>query len=123
MSEHCTVQFVGPAERELQKLARRDPRRLLSIQALVRQVEEQGWKLSTNSEAIKVLRRPTCIAEMRSMGRGGYRLFLFWHDEGELRTLWVCRVLPKSDVVGKRRLSDVCDSVEAIRRRFLQEGG
>ena len=121
----------GPAllqlnDTDLYRMGVTDPARrgtlLLAIETLVERVEEQGWKLSTNAEAIKVLRSRTCVGEMREMGRGGHRLFFFWSDEGDVRTLRVCRVLAKKDVVGTRRLNAVCDAVEARRTRFLQEG-
>jgi plasmid stabilization system protein ParE len=122
MGEHCVVRFTRAATKDLAQLGRRDARHLLAIETLVERVEEQGWKLSTNAEAIKVLRSRTCVGEMREMGRGGHRLFFFWSDEGDVRTLQVCRVLAKKDVVGTRRLNAVCDAVEARRTRFLQEG-
>jgi hypothetical protein len=121
MSDHCIVCFTRGGEKQMRELAKKDPRRALIIAALIAQVEENGWKLSTNSEAIKVLRNSTCIGEIRDVGSGGYRLFLFWHDTAAARELWVCRVLPKQDVVGRRRLNEVCDAVEKVRERFLRE--
>lgn len=121
MSEHCVVRFTDPAESVLGKLYR-DHERLASIQSAAARIEEQGWKLSTNSQAIKVLRNHACIGEIRVLGRGGYRLFFFWHDEGDVRTLWVCHLLPKKDVTSKRRLNQICDSVEDCRERFYREG-
>ncbi|HEX2210856.1 MAG TPA: hypothetical protein VHG93_24445 [Longimicrobium sp.] len=91
--------------------------------ALLDQVEENGWKLSTKTQVIKVLRNETCVGEIRDVGSGGYRLFMFWHDVEETREPWICRVLPKRDVVGKRRLNEICDAVEELRRRFLEENG
>jgi hypothetical protein len=88
---------------------------------LLAQVEENGWTLSIHAALIKVLRSETCVGEIRDVGSGGYRLLLFWHDVGDIRELWICRVLPKRDVEGKRRLSDLCDAVEELRRRFLEE--
>ncbi|HEX8694372.1 MAG TPA: hypothetical protein VF746_18265 [Longimicrobium sp.] len=121
MSEHCEVRFTQAAEKELNSVAARDPKRALIIRALVAQVEENGWKLSTKSEVIKVLRNQTCVAEIRDLGSGGYRLFLFWYERERVRELWVCRVLPKQDVVGRKRISKICDAVEKVRERFLKE--
>ena len=121
MSEHCEVRFTGAAAKEMLRIAKKDPGRAVILRDLLAQVEENGWKLSTNSEAIKVLRSDTCIGEIRDVGSGGYRLFMFWHDTALVRELWICRVLPKRDVEGKRRLNDICDAVEALRRRFLEE--
>ena len=121
MSDSCEVRFSSAAEREMRDVAKRDPERAVIIGALIEQIEENGWKLSTNSEAIKVLRSRTCIGEIRDIGSGGYRLFFFWHDTETARDLWVCRVVPKRDVTGKRRLNDVCDAVEKHRTRFLNE--
>jgi hypothetical protein len=84
---------------------------------------ENGWFLSLRSELVKVFHNQMCQGEIRVLGSGGYRLFFFWHDTPAVREIWVCRVLPKSSVTGKRRLNDVCDAVEAMRKRFYQEGG
>jgi mRNA-degrading endonuclease RelE of RelBE toxin-antitoxin system len=123
MSEHCEVRFAKSAAKEMLALAKRDPKRAVILRDLLAQIEENGWKLSTNSAVIKVLRSQTCIGEIRDVGSGGYRLFMFWHDTPETRELWICRILPKKDVEGKRRLSDICDAVEELRERFLEENG
>lgn len=62
-----------------------------------------------------------CVAEIRDLGSGGYRLFLFWYDRDRVRELWVCRVLPKQDVTGRRRVNEICNAVERVRERFLKE--
>ena len=121
MSDHCEVKFTDTAAKEMTDVARKDSKRATILRALLAQIEENGWKLSTHAAVIKVLRSATCIGEIRDVGSGGYRLFMFWHDTALARELWVCRVLPKRDVQGKRRLNDICDSVEALRRRFLEE--
>jgi hypothetical protein len=121
MGEHCEVRFTRAAIREMLGITKKDPRRAAILRALLAQVEENGWKLSTTSSVIKVLRRHTCVGEIRDLGSGGYRLFMFWHDTAEVRELWICRILPKRDVEGTRRLNDVCDSIEELRRRFLEE--
>lgn len=84
-------------------------------------MEENGWTLSIHSEVIKVLREQTRVAEIRDVGSGGYRLFMFWHDVEDVRELWIFRVLPKREVESKRRLSEICDAVEKLRGRFLDE--
>lgn len=121
MSENCKVYFTSAAKKEWDKVASVDPERFAILEALIDQVEENGWKLSTNSDVIKVLRAKEKVAEIRDYGSGGYRLFMFWHDAGTARELWVCRILPKRDVTGRRRLNDVCDAVEKVRARFLKE--
>lgn len=121
MSEHCEVRFTGAAIKEMRDVAKKDPRRAAILRDILAQVEENGWKLSTNSQVIKVLRSQTCVGEIRDVGRGGYRMFMFWHDTAAVRELWICRVLPKGDVEGRRRLNNVCDAVEELRRRFLEE--
>jgi hypothetical protein len=121
MNDHCEVRFTKAAAKELRDIAGKDPKRAAILNALIAQVEENGWKLSTNSEAIKVLREATCAGELRDVGSGGYRLFMFWNDTDEVREIWICRVLPKRVLEGRRRLSDLCDSVEELRRRFLEE--
>lgn len=123
MSEHCEIRFTRAAAKEMLGIAKKDPRRAAILRVLLAQIEENGWKLSTNAEAIKVLRSETCIAEIRDVGSGGYRLFLFWHDMEHARELWICRILPKRDVEGRRRLNDICDAVEELRRRFIEEDG
>jgi hypothetical protein len=82
---------------------------------------ELGREGSTNTRAIKVLRNDMCVGEIRDVGSGGYRLFMFWHDTADTRELWICRILPKRDVEGTRRLNEICNSVEELRRRFLEE--
>lgn len=121
MSDTCEVRFSPAAEREFRRLAKQDPERAVTLAGLIEQVEENGWKLSTRSEAIKVLRNKTCIGEIRDVGSGGYRLFFFWDDTPITRDLWVCRIIPKRDVQGRRRLNDVCDAVEEQRKRFLND--
>jgi hypothetical protein len=121
MAEDCEVRFTTAAVRQLAGIAKKDPRRAAVIHDLLAKIEENGWMLSTRSRAIKVLRSQTCVGEIRDVGSGGYRLFMFWHDVAEVRELWICRILPKRDVEGSRRLNDVCDAVEEIRRRFLME--
>jgi hypothetical protein len=121
MSEHCEVRFTAAAAREMRAVAKKDPKRAAILHELIAQVEENGWKLSTNSEVIKTLRTDTCIGEIRDVGSGGYRLFVFWYDRADVREIWICRVLPKRDVESKRRLSGICDAVEALRIRYLRE--
>lgn len=121
MSEHLKIEFTRAARREAEKIGRSDPERLAAMQALLVEVEENGWVLALRSEAIKVLRSRTCIGEIRLTGSGGYRLFFFWHDTEDARELWVSRILPKRDVASHRRLSDVLDAVEQVRKRFLED--
>ncbi len=121
MDDHCEVLFTAAAAREMSGIAKRDPRRAAILRDLIAQVEENGWTLSIHSEVIKILREQTCVGEIRDVGSGGYRLFLFWHDTQEARELWICRVLPKRDVESKRRLSEICETVERLRRRFLDQ--
>jgi mRNA-degrading endonuclease RelE of RelBE toxin-antitoxin system len=121
MNDHCEVLFTPAAAREMNSIAKKDPRRAVILRELIAQVEENGWILSLHSEVIKVLREQTCVGEIRDVGSGGYRLFMFWHDTEEARQLWICRIVPKRDVESKRRLSEICDAVEKLRRRFLDE--
>lgn len=122
MNEHVEVYLTDAAKRELKRLGKRDPARVQILNSVIEQIEENGWHLSVKAELIKVLRNKTCIGELRDVGSGGYRLFMFWHDASSgVREVWVCRVLPKSDVVGKARLNDVCDAVEKVRDRFYDE--
>lgn len=122
MSEHCGIRFTKAAAKEMRDVAKKDGQRAAILYDLLAQVEENGWKLSVTSQVIKVLRSESCVGEIRDVGSGGYRLFLFWHDNEGVRDLWICRVLPKRAVEGKRRLNDICDAVEQIRGRFLKEG-
>jgi hypothetical protein len=121
MSEDCEVQFTTAATRELAGIAKKNPKRAAIMYDLLARIEENGWTLSIHSRLIKVLRSQTCVGEIRDIGSGGYRLFMFWHDAEDIRELWICRILPKRDVEGTRRMNDVCDAVEEIRRRFLME--
>lgn len=121
MNDHCEVRFTPAAAREATGIAKKDPRRAAILRELIAQVEEDGWKLSIHAEVIKVLREQTCVGEIRDVGSGGYRLFMFWNDTEDCRELWICRVLPKRDVESKRRLSEICDAVEKLRGRFLNE--
>jgi hypothetical protein len=121
MSEHITIHFTAAAERELAKVAKVDPERATIIEQLLEEVEENGWTLSTRSEDIKVLDQKRCIGEIRYTGSGGYRLFMFWHDTEASRQIWICRILPKRDVIGKARLNAVVEAVAKVRQRFLKE--
>jgi hypothetical protein len=121
MSEHCTVHLTRQAERDLARLAKRDPKRFLILEAAIGMVEENGWVLSVTSALVKVLREPTRVGEIRDIGKGGYRMFFFWHDRDSARQIWICRVTPKQSVVGRARLNDICNAVEKLRERFLEE--
>jgi mRNA-degrading endonuclease RelE of RelBE toxin-antitoxin system len=123
MSDHCAVFYLPPADRQMKKLAKQDPKRFAIVDGRIQQVEEDGWILSTRSELVKVLRNDLCIGEIRDLGSGGYRLFFFWHDLPEVKELYATHVLPKRDVVGKARLNQVITAVASIRRRFLEEEG
>jgi hypothetical protein len=121
MNDHCEVRFTPAATREVTGIAKKNLRRTLILREFTAQVEENGWKLSMHAEVIKVLREQTCVGELRDVGSGGYRLFMFWNDTEDCREVWICRVLPKRDVESKRRLSEICDAVEKLRGRFLNE--
>lgn len=121
MSDHCAVFYLPPADRQMRKLAKQDPKRFAIVDGRIRQVEEDGWILSTRSELVKVLRNDLCIGEIRDLGSGGWRLFFFWVDGDETKELYVTQALPKSDVVAKARLNDVIAAVAKVRQRFLSE--
>ncbi|HET7461616.1 MAG TPA: hypothetical protein VFJ82_10215 [Longimicrobium sp.] len=121
MSDHCQVRFLPGAVRELNRIAKHDPARLVVIERKVEQVEEDGWILSTKSELTKVLRSESCVGEIRDLGSGGYRLFFFWAAGDDGRDLYVSHVLAKSQVTGRARISTVLDAVEKVRERFLRE--
>jgi hypothetical protein len=121
MSDHCRVFYLPPADRQMRKLAKADPKRFAIVDGRIRQVEEDGWILSTRSELVKVLRNDLCIGEIRDLGSGGYRLFFFWIDVPDARELYVTHALPKRDVVGKARLNEVIAAVARVRERFLLE--
>ena len=99
----------------MRKLAKSDPRRFVLVDGRIRQVEEDGWILSTRSELVKVLRNELCIGEIRDLGSEDYRLFFFWIDGADVKELFVTHALPKRDVVGKARLNRVIAAVAAIR--------
>ena len=122
MSDHCHVFYLPPADRQMRKLAKHDPKRFAIVDGRIRQLEEDGWILSTRSELVKVLRNEPCIGEIRDLGSGGYRLFFFWVDAADARELFVTHALPKADVVGKARLNEVVAAVAKVRERFLSEG-
>jgi mRNA-degrading endonuclease RelE of RelBE toxin-antitoxin system len=122
MSDHCAVFYLPPADRQMKKLAKQDPKRFAMVDGRIQQVEEDGWILSTRSELVKVLRNDLCIGEIRDLGSGGYRLFFFWQDLPEVKELYVTHVLPKRDVVAKARLNEVIAAVAKVRERFLAEG-
>lgn len=121
MSDHCKVEFLPGAVRDLKRIAKHDPARLVIIQQKVEQVEEDGWILSAKSELIKVLRSETRVGEIRDLGSGGYRLFFFWTEAGDGRDLHVSHVLAKSQVAGRARIAAVLDAVESVRERYLRE--
>lgn len=123
MSDDCTVYFTRAAAREMGRVADADPRRAVILRQVIGRIEENGWILSQHAELVRVLRAATCVGEIRDVGRGGYRLFFFWHVEDAARQLWICRVLPKREVEARARLAAVCDAVEAVRRRFYEEEG
>jgi|tagenome__1003787_1003787.scaffolds.fasta_scaffold20989918_10 mRNA-degrading endonuclease RelE of RelBE toxin-antitoxin system len=122
MSDHCAVFYLPPADRQMKKLAKQDPKRFAIVDGRIQQVEEDGWILSTRSELVKVLRNDLCIGEIRDLGSGGYRLFFFWQDLPEVKELYVTHVLPKRDVDAKARLNEVIAAVAKVRERFLAEG-
>lgn len=121
MNDDCVIYWVDAAQKELRALARRDARRAEMLRQVAKRVEENGWILSTKAALVKVLRRDKCVGELRDVA-GGYRLFMFWYDTSAAREIWVCRIIPKRDVVSHRRLSDICDAVALVRKRFIEEG-
>ena len=123
MSDHCTVFYLPPADRQMKKLAKQDPKRFAIVDGRIQQVEEDGWILSTRSELVKVLRNDLCIGEIRDLGSGGYRLFFFWNDTRDVKELFVTHALRKRDVVGRARLNEVIAAVAKVRERFLSEEG
>jgi hypothetical protein len=123
MSDHCVVFYLPPADRQMKKLAKQDPKRFAIVDGRIQQVEEDGWILSTRSELVKVLRNDLCIGEIRDLGSGGYPLFFFWIDAPEVKELFVTHALPKRAVLGRARLNEVIAAVAKIRERFLAEEG
>lgn len=121
MSDDCRVYYLLPADRQMRKLAKSDPKRFAMVAKRIEQVEEDGWILSTRSELVKVLRSELCVGEIRDLGSGGYRLFFFWFDTPEARELYVTHALPKAEVQGRARLSGVIEAVARVRERFLAE--
>ncbi|HEY7767811.1 MAG TPA: hypothetical protein VIB55_06495 [Longimicrobium sp.] len=120
MNDDCVVYWIEAAQKELRVLARRDARRAEILRQVAKRVEENGWILSAKSALVQVLRGDECVGELRDVA-GGYRLFMFWYDTPGAREIWVCRIIPKRDVVSHRRLSDICDAVALVRKRFLEE--
>ncbi|HEY0035401.1 MAG TPA: hypothetical protein VGB66_01875 [Longimicrobium sp.] len=120
MNDHCVIYWAEPAQKELRALGRRDPLQAAILRRVAKRIEENGWILSTKAALVKVLRRDECVGELRDVA-GGYRLFMFWHDTPAAREIWVCRIIPKRDVVSHRRLSDICNAVALVRKRFLEE--
>jgi signal recognition particle subunit SEC65 len=119
--DDCVIYWAEAAQKELRALGRRDPRRAGIVRRLAKRIEENGWILSTKAALLKVLRREQCVGELRDVV-GGYRLFMFWYDTVYGREIWVCRIIPKRDVVSHRRLSEICDAVAQVRKRFIEEG-
>lgn len=120
MSDTCEVWLLGPADKDLIKIKRDNPKRAVFIQDAIDAVEENGWILSLRSELIKELRPKEQIGEIRDVGSGGYRLFFFWID-GPVRKLFVTAVVQKRDVVARVRLNTYLDAAEKMRDRYLKE--
>jgi hypothetical protein len=121
MMDTCEVEFSDAAERQMRRVGSRDPDRYPVIQSVVDQVEEQGWVLSTKSKLIRVLDQAEQIGEMRDVGRGGYRLFFFWHIEGSgRRRLIVTAVEKKSGLLGRARVRGFIRSAAKRRKEFLE---
>ena len=120
MNDDCVIYWTDAAQKELRAIGRRDARRAEILRKVAKRVEENGWILSTRAALLKVLRSEQCVGELRDVA-GGYRLFMFWYDAGAAREIWVCRIIPKRDVVSHRRLGEICDAVAQVRKRFLEE--
>jgi hypothetical protein len=118
MDDSCVVVLLAAAERDLGRLARRNPDRFASIQAVIETVVERGWRVSLQNEVIKILDADGQIGEIRDVGRPGHRLFFFWMD-ADIRILYVARVEKKADVTGRARFSACIDATRNARRRFL----
>ena len=121
MSDHCEVDFWGPAGKALEKVIRADPVSGLMIENAITQVQENGWILSTKSRLIRVLKNKSRIGEIREMGPVGHRLIFFWVETQSAKILYVTAIAKKKDVANKARLNDFIAAAEARRKQFLEE--
>jgi mRNA-degrading endonuclease RelE of RelBE toxin-antitoxin system len=120
MSDTCRVESFTAAERDLARIAKKDPKWFLSITNAIKTVEDNGWILSTGSELIKVLDQKKHVGEIRLQGKGGYRVFFFWLDEPSARVLYLTAMPQKKDVIGTKRLNTFVDAAAERRRLYLE---
>lgn len=121
MSDTCRVERIGAADRDLKKIAKKDSKWFLIIVDTIKTVEENGWILCTRSQLIKVLDQNRHVGEIRLPGKGGYRLFFFWHDEASMRVLYITAMPQKKDVEDTKRLNSFVDTAAERRRRYLEQ--
>lgn len=120
MSQNCRVEGTAAAERELGKIVKKDPHWFVVITDAFKTIEENGWVLSTNSQLIKVLDQKRHVGEIKLAGKGGYRVFFFWHDEQSTRVLYLTAMPQKKDVISTQRLNTYVDAAAERRRLFLE---
>ncbi|HEU0012962.1 MAG TPA: hypothetical protein VFQ45_04730 [Longimicrobium sp.] len=121
MSQGIRVQVLDAARRDLERIAGKDWRGYLLVQKALRLVEDRGWAAAASTELLKVLDQKRHVGEIRVLGRGGYRLFFFWHDDSSGRTLWIAAMPKKKDVEDTNRFNAQVSAVAERRRRFLED--
>lgn len=119
-NDTCIIQLLPGARKAMRRIAKRDPDRLHFIDHAIRAVTLNGWVLSVHSELIKVLDQRRHIGEIRDLGTGGYRLFFFWEDSQEARTLFLTAIEKKSKLKGRARVNEFIAAAAALRRRYLR---
>jgi mRNA-degrading endonuclease RelE of RelBE toxin-antitoxin system len=119
-NDTCIIRFLPGVRKAMRRIAKRNSDRLHFIDHAIRTVAHNGWILSVHSGLIKVLDQPRHVGEVRDLGSGGYRLFFFWEDGQEARTLLFTAIEKKSKLKGRARVNEFIAAAAALRRRHLK---
>jgi hypothetical protein len=121
MNDKCEIKFSKQVERELKKLAKKEPQTVAALAGTLKHIEELGWEKSTWLKLIKILRSETCIGEIRHIGEVAYRFIFFWEENEDGYVIVITDVLKKS-ILKPNRLNEYITKAEK-RRKVDQSAG
>jgi hypothetical protein len=119
-NDTCIILLLPGARKAMRWIRKHDADRMPFIDHAIRTVAHNGWILSVHGGLIKVLDQARQVGEIRDLGSGGYRLFFFWQDGQEARTLFITAIEKKSKLKGKARMNEFIASAAVLRRRYLE---
>lgn len=108
MSDLCEVKFDKYAEREINKLNKREPHTVAALIETIKHVIDLGWARCTENQLIKelkVLDEETGIGEIRHLGVVSYRMIFYWNKTKTSHEITITIIARKSKLK-KNELND-----------------